>query len=171
MMWLVFILFLIIIFSIILYELKHIKKIYIKSSLTDMEIIYIKKEFMTDCEKRFYNVLKELEKDYRVVIHPQVNLASIIKKSGNYKFENELFRNIDFGIFKEDYSDIIGLIEINDKSHYRKDRKNRDEKVKYILNKAGINILTYHTEYSNTRDYIKNRIIKNYNLENLKRDS
>ena len=39
------------------------------------ETIYVLKSIMTDYEKRFYNILKELENEY--VIVPQLNLASV----------------------------------------------------------------------------------------------
>ena len=45
------------------------------------ETIYVLKPIMSDYERKFYNVLKELENDYEVV--SQLNLASVIKKVNN----------------------------------------------------------------------------------------
>ena len=95
--------------------------------------MYQQKEFMTESEQYFYNILKEIEKEYDVKVQPQINLASIIEKTTKHKYANELFRNIDFGIFDKNYSKLLLAIEINDSSHYRTDRIIRDKKVDKIL--------------------------------------
>lgn len=77
---------------------------------------YFQKKFITQTEYYFYDILKELEDELDIIIHPQVNLASIIYKD-NRLYNNELFRNIDFGIFSKNYEKILLLIEINDKTH------------------------------------------------------
>ena len=60
------------------------------------------------------------------MVLPQVNLASVIDKKGDSNFRNELFRNIDFGVFNKDFKPLV-LIEINDNTHFRKDRIERDK--------------------------------------------
>ena len=45
--------------------------------------MYQQKEFMTESEQYFYNILKEIETEYDVKIQPQINLASIIEKQQN----------------------------------------------------------------------------------------
>ena len=105
-----------------------------------------RRRFMTYIEKKFYYILLELEKEYHVRIQPQVNLATIIKKKNNNKYINELFRNIDFGIFTENYEDILLLIEINDKTHETEERKLRDLKIKLITDDANIKLITFHTK-------------------------
>ena len=57
--------------------------------------MYQQKEFMTESEQYFYNILKEIETEYDVKIQPQINLASIIEKTTKHKYANELFRNVD----------------------------------------------------------------------------
>lgn len=78
---------------------------------------YYQKNFMTGCELDFYDKIKELEVDYKIV--PQINLATIIQKR-NKGYINELFKNIDFAIFTNDYRQLLLLIELNDKSHNKK---------------------------------------------------
>ena len=51
---------------------------------------YKKKNFLTYTEKKFLSVLHELKK-YDLVIIPQVNLATIIQKTGEFKYQNELY--------------------------------------------------------------------------------
>ena len=115
---------------------------------------YMRKRIMTDCEFVFFNKIKELESNY--IIIPQVNLASIIHKK-NAKYCTELFRNIDFGIFTKDYR-LLLLIELNDKTHEQIKRKDRDLKVKRMLNECNIPILTFYTCYPNEKEYVLRRI-------------
>lgn len=125
---------------------------------------YIEKKLMTNYEKYFYNILIELEKEYYIRIQPQVNLATIINVNSNSKYHNELFRNIDFGIFTRDYDQLLLLIEINDKTHSLPNRVKRDQKVKKILAEAGIKLITFYSGYPNNKEYIINRIKKELNL-------
>ena len=66
--------------------------------------IYERKEFMSTYELLFYEKIKDLENEYKIV--PQVNLATIVKKI-NRGYINELFKNIDFAIFDKDYKNVL----------------------------------------------------------------
>ena len=77
------------------------------------QTIYKLKPIMSTYERKFYNILKELEKEY--IIIPQLNLATIIEKKNNNRYYSDLFRNIDFAIFDKNMNKILLLIEINDK--------------------------------------------------------
>ena len=122
--------------------------------------IYTKKKLMTDYEKYFYNILKELETELNIKIHPQINLASIITKQTNNYYISELFRNIDFAIFDENYDELLLLIEINDSTHNSSKRISRDKKVDAIVKNAGIKLIKFYSNYSNKKDYVKERIKK-----------
>lgn len=117
--------------------------------------IYERKEFMSDYELIFYNKIKELEPEYKIV--PQVNLATIVKKT-NKGYINELFKNIDFAIFDKDYKNVLLLIEVNDNTHNKNNRKDRDLKVKKICNDANLKLITFYTKYPNDKQYVINRI-------------
>lgn len=119
---------------------------------------YIQKEIMTNCELSFYYKIMDLEEKYNII--PQLNLGTIIKKISNVSFRNELFRNIDFAIFSKDYSKLLLLIELNDKTHNQEERKKRDESVKKICDSAKIKIITFYTKYSNEKEYVINRILR-----------
>ena len=120
------------------------------------ETIYTRKKLMTDYEYKFYNILKELEDNYTIV--PQLNLAAVVKKLNNNKYYSELFRNIDFAIFTNDYQELLLLIELNDQTHNNYNRKDRDLKVKKICNDIGVKLMTFHTKYPNEKTYVINRI-------------
>lgn len=115
---------------------------------------YEKKQFMTQYEKYFYNVINKLNDKY--IIIPQLNLATIINKK-NKTYCNELFRNIDFAIFDKKFN-IKLLIEINDKTHLQEKRKKRDINIKKICNDANIPIIFFYSKYKNKPEYIINRI-------------
>lgn len=80
-----------------------------------LETIYKKKSIMTNAERCFYNKIRCLEPEYKVI--PQVNLASIISKENNNRYYTDLFRNIDFAIFDTNLQEILLLIELNDETH------------------------------------------------------
>ena len=125
--------------------------------------IYSIKSLMTKYEKYFYDIFIELEDELNIEIMPQVNLASIIDKTSNYKYRNELFRNIDFGIFTKNYDKLLLLIEINDNTHNAKKRKVIDKKVDSMINKTGIKLIKFYSNYPNKKDYVKQRIKEELN--------
>ncbi len=119
--------------------------------------MYAKKVFLTPSEKIFFSKLKPLEQELDVIVIPQVNLASVIKKVTPSKFQTELFRNIDFGIFNSNY-DLLLLIELNDQSHNQSRRRKRDVRIKEICKKAGIRLISFYTSYENEPHYVENRV-------------
>ena len=121
--------------------------------------MYEQKEFMSYYEKYFYDILKDIERDYDVIVQPQVNLASVIEKNIKHKYVNELFRNIDFGIFDKNFHKLLLAIEINDSSHLKKDRIIRGLKVEKILNQANIKLIKFYTNMPNEKLYVTNRIL------------
>ena len=152
--WVIFILFIKILLN------KYTNKIKIENKLINN---YYKKQLMTKYERYFYDILIELKSELNIEIMPQVNLASIINKEGNYKYRNELFRNIDFGIFSKDYKELLLLIEINDKTHNNYNRRKRDIKVDNIVDNAGIKLIKFYSNYPNNKDYVKNRVCDEIN--------
>ena len=118
---------------------------------------YLKDSLLTSCEMQYFKILDAyFGKDYRVL--PQINLASVIEKGGQ-GFRTELFRNVDFGIFDYNFRPIL-LIEINDNSHFRKDRIERDESVQLITKKARIPLITFWTKDGINEKQIYNTIKK-----------
>lgn len=126
---------------------------------------YKRKDLMTETEKCFYNKLKNLEPQYKVI--PQVSLNSVIEKISDKSYHTELFRNIDYGIFTNDLSKLMLLVELNDKTHEDKKRKYRDQKVKNICMQANIPLITFYTNYPNETNYIIDRIKKEIEKNNI----
>ena len=96
-----------------------------------------------------------LPEGYR--LFPQVNLAAFVKRTDGFRFQNELYRNVDFLITDAQYVPKMA-VEINDQTHLNPDRRERDEKVQNILEEAGIPLLKLWTSYGVKPDYIRGRI-------------
>lgn len=125
--------------------------------MNDNEYLYsLKPSLITNSEKAYLTAIKNCLPD-GYFVQPQVNLASIITKNSDAKYQNELYRNIDACIFDMSYKPIV-LIEINDVSHNDYYRKNRDIKVKNICEEAGIKIITFWTKYGVNQDYISKTV-------------
>lgn len=124
--------------------------------LNENQIYYSQKDLMTLTEKKFYAAIRSVLSDSYVLL-PQVNLATIIQKNGDFKYQNELYRNIDFGVFDQNFN-LVVLVEINDASHNDSSRAKRDLKVKSILEEAKIPLITFHTKYGINREYISKRL-------------
>ena len=113
--------FLILIFYFIISRFGHSsdKSLEKTEEIDNNAISYVPKRFLSNNEYNFLNKFIDLENELHINIVPQVNLASIIDKVSDSRFHNELFRNIDFGIFNADYSKLLLLIELNDESKQR----------------------------------------------------
>ena len=118
---------------------------------------YKKKAFLTPGEKKFLQTLRTLN-NYNLIIIPQVNLATIVQKIGEFRYQSELYRNIDFGVFDSEYN-LLLLIELNDPSHQQYQRKQRDIKVQDIVARAEIKLMKFYTDKPNNPDYVIGRIL------------
>lgn len=156
----VLVLIVLIILGILKKKAKNTRKKQNKGYQIHNDYIYSKKPLMTNTERYFYNIMVSLEAQYKIKVMPQVNLASVVLKKNKNYYVNELFRNVDFGIFNSDYSELLLLIEINDSTHNQRKRIRRDKNVDDIVNNAGINLIKFYTKYPNEVEYVKNRILK-----------
>lgn len=124
---------------------------------------YKKKEhFMSLSEQEFYLKLFNATGE-QYYIFPQVPLSSVVEKISNERWQSELYRTCDFGLFDKDFG-IVALIEYNDQTHYLPERVKRDKTVQSICAEAGIPLVTFWTHdrdgnlYPNEISYIRNRI-------------
>ena len=117
---------------------------------------YTKKPYITPTEMRYaYAIQKAISANHRLL--PQVCLGSILEKHSDSKYQSELFRMIDFGIFDENFN-VLLLIEIHDSTHNQPDRIERDHKVKEICKMANIPLITFWTKYGVDEEYIQRKI-------------
>lgn len=124
----------------------------------------VKDSLITPNEKEFYTAICKAVNPERFVVLPQINLATIIKKTVENKEnvrQNELFRNIDFVIFNKENLKPLLCIEINDNTHNTAKRRYRDYKVKDICEKAKMPLIRFWTSYGVNQDYINKTIQAN----------
>lgn len=101
-----------------------------------------KPTLISRAEYDFMQILKQISPDkYEVV--PQVALLSVIDKKTNTAYRNELFRVCDFCFVDRDTYEPLLLVELNDSSHKRADRRARDEKVAAICADAELPLVTF----------------------------
>ncbi|MBP1574571.1 MAG: DUF2726 domain-containing protein [Oscillospiraceae bacterium] len=128
-------------------------------SAEDTNYLYAPKHsLLTKSEFAYYKCIKSvLPSEY--FLHVQANLASFITKTDCSRYQNELYRNVDFLITDLNYKP-LAVIEINDQTHLSKERYGRDEKVAKICEEAGIPIIKLWTSYGINPEYIEKRINK-----------
>ena len=99
-----------------------------------------KRAVMTQPEAELYRRLNAIL-GARFTVLPQVSLSAIVDKVSGGGFRTELFRVVDFCVTDTRNYQPLLIIELNDASHGREERKLRDEKVSAICEDAGIPLL------------------------------
>ena len=129
---------------------------------------YVTKDsIMSECEKEYFAIFRELLPD-GYLVQPQINLASVIDKETQSVYRNELFRNIDFGVFDADYN-LKLLIEINDNTHNKTDRIIRDMRVNEICKSAGVTLVVFWVKDGIEKDKI-GEVLSKYIFDNKKEE-
>lgn len=115
-----------------------------------------KQSLVTKTEMEYLKCIQSLLPD-TCLIQTQANLASFIRRTDGAKYQNELYRNVDFIITDLAYRPLL-VIEINDQTHLIPERRERDKKVAGICEEAGIPLIKLWTSYGVNREYIKKRL-------------
>lgn len=116
----------------------------------------LKNSLVTRTEMEYLNCIKAVLPE-NCLVQTQANLATFIVRTDGARFQNELYRNVDFIITDLSYRPLV-IIEINDRTHLTEDRRERDKKVANICEEAGIPIIKLWTSYGVNQEYIKKRI-------------
>jgi hypothetical protein len=101
-------------------------------------------------EQKFQEVLEEILDTELYTLNGKARLADILKVRDGFDFgpEQAAFnrisrKHVDFVITEKGSSRIVGVVELDDRSHQRADRRNRDQQVDQWLKGAGIPVLHY----------------------------
>ena len=114
---------------------------------------------LTRPEYNFLLLLRGIKPEKYEVI-PQVALNSVIEKKTNTSYSSELFRLCDYCfVDKETYEPLL-LVELNDRSHLRADRQERDAKVAAICSAAKIPLVTFWMDGDLTFNTVKKTVLK-----------
>lgn len=107
---------------------------------------YTKKQyFLTNNERSLLAVIEKIV-DNRYYIFPQVHFSKIIYAQGQQNFKNPYFNKIDrksadFVLFDKQNVSPVLVIEVDDASHNRPDRIERDGFIDRVLERCGIPIV------------------------------
>jgi very-short-patch-repair endonuclease len=124
---------------------------------------YTKKEYlMTQPERDCYNVLvKIVGHDYW--IFPQVHFSAFLDEYINGKYRYGAFwhingKSVDFLLCTKERLSPVLAIELDDWSHEREDRKERDREEERMFKSADMPILRIEHKDINNPDYLAKRI-------------
>ncbi|WP_303788271.1 DUF2726 domain-containing protein [Ruminococcus flavefaciens] len=127
----------------------------------DITRLYNAKTVLTDREYEFYKRLKPLADEYGLSVFTKVRLADLIepKPKAENPFWMECFnkiksKHIDFALADEETS-IVALIELDDTSHARPDRIERDDFVNAVLENTGYTLLRTYGELDVIEEYLR----------------
>ncbi len=124
-----------------------------KSSYNQPAYRYSRKQhFISPSEKAFYKLLTETAGD-RYYIFPQVHLSSIFKNEtvGRYRklgFQIINRRSVDFVLCAKDTLEPVYAVELDDYTHDKPDRIERDKQVDALFAQNGIPLLRFR-DYNN----------------------
>ena len=118
-----------------------------------------KRTMLTRPEYNFLLQLRQIEPNkYEVV--PQVALTNVIDKKTNNSYRNELFRVCDYCFVDRDTFEPLLLVELNDRSHLRADRQQRDAKVAAICSDAKLPLLTFWLDGDLSYNTVRKAVLK-----------
>jgi very-short-patch-repair endonuclease len=146
------IIILILLFFVLIIAITLAKKFF-KTSVELKTLPYKKKDYLLSvAEKEFYNILRIIVEKNNYLLFAKVRLEDLLwipKHTDNrVGLRNRIkSRHVDFVICdKVDIRPLL-VIELDDSSHEREDRKIRDEFVNQVLRGAGLPIL--HHKFQN----------------------
>jgi hypothetical protein len=118
-------------------------------------------------ERSFFRVLEELlEEEYTVF--GKVRIADLIKPAngagGRAALNRIVGRHVDFAICQANDLSVIGVIELDDKSHGRNDRRKRDIFVDRAFASAGIPIIHFPARAAYDLSSIRDTIGRAFHL-------
>lgn len=135
--------------------------LYKKLKKPDITKFYTAKNILTDREYKFYRRLKPLADRYGLSIYTKVRLADLVepKPKAENPFWMECFnkikaKHIDFAL-ADDETSIVALIELDDRSHARPDRIERDDFVNAVLKNTGYTLLRTYGDLDVIEDYLR----------------
>lgn len=128
--------------------------------------LYTRVPLLTQREHLQYTFLKEIADKKNVLICPKVRLLDLVAPvpgTKNYKalMSKVMSKHVDFVICSRDMY-VLGIIELDDSTHLRRDRMERDEFVDTVLKGAGYKIKhTFEITSDILDDFIGLRPISN----------
>lgn len=108
---------------------------------------YCNNSLLTNKEKSFYKTLKPIADKYGLTVFTKIRIADIVSipRNTEIKWFNYIkAKHIDFVLCDNETKPLI-LIEVDDRTHDRADRQERDEFVNQIFRQTQTPLLHYRT--------------------------
>lgn len=144
---------------------KYFPKIFAENIKNKPLYNYKRKDFlMSRAEHEFFDILVEIVGD-KYYVFPQIHLCDILDNKivgQNWKsaFRHINEKSVDYVVCDKSYIKPILAIELDDSTHQRKDRKERDGEVERILNDAGLPLLRFENHGSFNKEEIRKNILE-----------
>lgn len=130
---------------------------------------YKPKRYITTLnELNFYNVLLEIAKELDMILFSQVSLYNIISMKDNldYSTKTKYFskiasKSIDFVLVDRNNCRIKLCIELDDSTHYKQKRIERDNFINKLFKDLEIDLLRYPVYKTYYKDTLKKKILEN----------
>lgn len=120
--------------------------------------LYEKKEYlMTKNELKFYKQLKKITDKMNLTIFTQVSLYQIIKNKEYKDFNRIKSKSIDF-VITENNGKIKLCIELDDNTHNKNKRIERDNFINEIFKQTNINLLRIPVQEFYNLETLENKI-------------
>lgn len=120
------------------------KPFHTAQSQTGYAGLYTRVPLLTQREQKQYELLKRIADEKNALICPKVRLLDLVtpvQGARNYKslMSKVMSKHVDFVICNQEMY-VLGIIELDDRTHLRQDRIERDEFVDTVLQSAGYRI-------------------------------
>lgn len=117
---------------------------HVNTSQTGYAGLYTRVPLLTKREQKQYAYLRQIADEKKVLICPKVRLLDLVTPIHgvkNYKalMSKVMSKHVDFVICDQEMY-VLGIIELDDSTHLRQDRIERDEFVDTVLRSAGYKI-------------------------------
>ena len=124
-------------------------------------VFSVKTAALSKAEQKFYKMLVQVVGE-RFIVFSKIRLADVFDGRGRGSLNQISQKHIDFLLCSpEDFSPILG-IELDDSTHNRKDRINRDEFVNALFTSNGLSIIRVKVKNKYELEEIKTAIISAY---------
>lgn len=135
-----------------------------KPSSTIEDLPYKSVPLLSEAELLFYSYLRlATPAEYRIMTKVQlkdlVTVYGVDKSEWTRYFNKIKSKHVDFVIWDHSKNTIVKIVELDDKSHDSKKRKDRDEFVDKVLDKAGYTMLRVKCKSSYNLDSLKQSVL------------
>lgn len=113
----------------------------VESNAIDYSTLYQKKDYiLTQNELKFYKLLKYITDKSNLIIFTQVSLYEILKAKNYSDFNRIKSKSIDF-VITDINSKVKICIELDDPTHIREDRQQRDKFINELFRQLDIKLI------------------------------